>query len=381
MDGLFSREQFTGFGCCGLDPEGHCRLTVIIQGQRPRTLRGGVRRDCPRLPGVYGMVDAAGELIYVGKAKSLRTRLLGYFRGKSRNDKAGKIIRETRRLLWEVAPSEFSALLRELELIRRFRPRWNVHGQPRRHRRTYLCVGRRPAPQAYVTSRPPATALACFGPFLGYTRTSRAVRHLNDWYRLRDCPQKQEMLFADQTELFPLVRTAACVRHEIGQCLAPCAGACSRKEYTFHVEAMLEFLRGIDTTPLEQLDRSRADAAAALEFERAAILRDRLESLQWMHAHLERIRQAQQHSFLYPVENHDRTITWFVIRRGLVHQVCATQEEAERMLDTLSATPEGPPGLEEIDNVLLVASWFRRHRHERRKVVPAESASRAALPR
>ena len=82
-------------------------VAVAIRGRRPSRLREQVRSACPRLPGVYGMVDRRGELIYVGKAKCLRSRLLSYFRPKSRDPKAGKILRHTRRLLWEPGFSEF----------------------------------------------------------------------------------------------------------------------------------------------------------------------------------------------------------------------------------------------------------------------------------
>src|ERR1700739_4950098 len=70
-----------------------------------------IRQDCPRRPGVYGMVDARGEVIYVGKAKSLRARLMSYFRPRSRDPKAGRILEAARRIAWELLPREFAALL------------------------------------------------------------------------------------------------------------------------------------------------------------------------------------------------------------------------------------------------------------------------------
>ena len=381
VNGLFLREAFAGFGPCALDSEGHARPTFAVRGSRPRTLRAGVRRDCPRLPGVYGMIDANGDLLYVGKAKSLRSRLLSYFRQDSRDRKAEKIITEARRLTWEVAPSEFAALLRELELIRRFQPRRNVQGQPKRHRRCYVCLGRKPAPYAFVATAPPSTATACFGPFAGMARTRDAVRRLNDWFRLRDCPQAQTMVFADQAELFPLDLAPGCIRHDIGHCLAPCAAACSRKEYRFHVHAALDFLRGKDTTPLDQLSREMEAAANTQEFERAAILRDRLESMQWLYDHLERLRQAVTHSFVYPVEGHDGGCTWYLIRDGFVRTALpapcgdASRSRIETTLDAVyRPAAGGPPGLEEIDGVLLVAGWFRRNKEERKRVVEVEAA-------
>src|SRR6185436_5115761 len=117
--------------------------------------------------GVYGMVDLRGEVIYVGKARCLRSRLLSYFRPKSRDPKAGDIIRRTRLLAWEVLPTELSALLRELELIRRWQPRFNVQGQPRRRRPQWVCIGRPPAPQVFLAPRIPSTAQAVFGPVSG----------------------------------------------------------------------------------------------------------------------------------------------------------------------------------------------------------------------
>src|SRR5262249_26811429 len=151
---------FTGFGPIGLLPAGVLSVIHLVRGRRPSELRAGVRFECPRHPGVYGMVDARGELIYVGKAKCLRTRLLSYFRASSRDPKAGRIREATRLLAWDPAQTEFSALLRELELIRRWQPRFNVQGQPKRKRRTLVCLGRRPAPYAFLAPRVTASVVA-----------------------------------------------------------------------------------------------------------------------------------------------------------------------------------------------------------------------------
>jgi excinuclease ABC subunit C len=382
VNGLFAREAFTGFGPNALTAPEESPL-YQARAKRGGKLRGAVRRDCPRLPGVYGMIDAAGELIYVGKAKSLRARLLGYFRPNSRDEKMGKIIHEARGLVWECATSEFAALLRELELIRRHQPRFNVAGQPRRHRRCYVCIGRKPAPQAFVAAKPPTTALAAFGPVPGVHRAREAVRHLNDWFRLRDCPQKQQMVFAGQGELFPLERAPGCLRHDIGHCLAPCAAACTRSEYAFHVQAAFDFLQGKDSSPLEILERQMNEAATALRFERAAMLRDRLDSLGWLAKHLERLRQAIRHSFIYPLAGTDGGTTWYLIRHGLVRAALpAPVDEASwgatrlRLTEVYGGRPAASdlPGADEVDGVLLVAGWFRRHKEERDRTIAADEA-------
>jgi excinuclease ABC subunit C len=366
VKGLFRRESFTGLGPCpllGYEPEMFC-------GPRGRAARSRacVRRDVPRVPGVYGMIDAAGELIYVGKAKSLRSRLMTYFQ-KGREEKAARIIRETRRLVWEPADSEFAAVLRELALIRRHRPRWNVQGQPRRQRRMYVCLGRRPALYAFSSAKPTSTAAHAFGPFPGMRRTRDAVNRLNDWFRLRDCPQKQTMHFAGQGELFPVIRTPGCLRHEIGHCLAPCAAACTRQEYAAQADAALAFLRGADGTAVETLQGQMEAASAEQKYERAAALRDRLAPLEWLWKHLARLREARQVSGVYPAGG-----AWYVIRHGVVRlRLSVGDAEAARRVLLAGPRDPGPAGLDEVDGLLLVAGWFRRHRAERERLLGVEA--------
>ena len=390
MDRLFSPSLSFDLGPNPFDPALPAVASVQqVQGNRAPTLRRRVREACPRKPGVYGMLDAYGELIYVGKAKSLRQRLLSYFRPKSRDPKAGRIVAQARAIVWEVNPCEFAALHRELELIRRWRPRWNVQGQPYRRQFTYVCVGRKPAPHVFLARQPPRQVLAAYGPIPAGPRAADAVRRVNDWFQLRDCPQAQEMVFAEQTELFPALRAAGCLRHEIGTCLAPCAGACSQQTYGARVRQAQEFLAGIDPSPLHTLERDMSAAAAAHQFERAAVLRDRLAALRWLHEQLTRIRQAQaEGELVYPVKSHDGRLLWYLIRGGrtvaAVPAACCA--ESSKLAATDIERVYGPdlkasemPIFEHLAGVFLVASWFRRHPDERARVLkPAEALSLAS---
>jgi excinuclease ABC subunit C len=343
-------------------------------------LRAKVRKDCPRLPGVYGVVNVNGELVYVGKAKSLRARLLSYFRPRSRDPKAGCILRQARALVWEVLPSEFAALLRELELIRCWQPRLNVQSQPRRRRRCYVCLGRQPAPYVFLANRPAARPTACFGPVPACRTVRDAVRYLNDLFRLRDCPRAQVMVYADQHEMFPSPRTAGCIRHELGACLGPCAAFCSRRQYADQVRAARAFLDGTETSLLPAIERDMTAAATVLAFERAAGLRDKLGVLRWLRERLDRLRQIRsQHTFIYPVPGHDGNELWYVIHQGQVKVAipaprCPEDERTalrtiEKMCKDKRCGP-GPIPLEEIDGVLLVAAWFRRRPEERGRTAP-----------
>jgi excinuclease ABC subunit C len=328
------------------------------------------------------MIDESGELIYVGKAKCLRARLLSYFRPRSRDPKAGRILRHTRALAWEFVPTEFAALLRELELIRRWRPRWNVLGQPGRHGRTFICLGGRPAPYLYLSTRPPATALAVFGPVVSGGRAREAVRRCNDWFRLRDCPQAQEMIFAEENKLFPIVRAAGCIRHEIGTCAGPCAAACSRTSYARQVQAARRFLDGRGAEPVEALEREMQAASAALAFERAAALRDQLDSLRWLARQLQRLREAQGAGcVVYPVVGHGGERLWYVLCRGLVMAAVpqpvdrAGGEKAGEIITGLERRRHKmAAGPHEFSAVLLVSAWFRRFPKEQARLLSAAEA-------
>jgi excinuclease ABC subunit C len=382
VGGLFSG-HFAGFGDNPFQVSPDPLPLHQINGRRPGALRARVREQCPKRPGIYGMIDGDGRLIYVGKAKCLRSRLLSYFRPRGREPKAGRIVQQSRSIVWEHAPSEFAALLRELQLIGAWRPRLNVHGQPGRWRRTYVCLGRQPAPHAFLARRPPARVLGFFGPIPGGRRAHDTVRSLNDWFQLRDCPQPQTMLFADHNELFPSERAAGCLRYEIGTCLGPCAGACSERAYADRVRAARAFLAGNDTARLQKLKWDMTAASEALAFERAALLRDRLERMLWLWNQLRFVRLARErHSFVYPVAGYDHTTVWYLINGGCVRTAVAAPVDiqsrrlaaaainrvyggecgrAGRELTTASAEAGAEREYEIIEEVLLVSAWFRRH--------------------
>lgn len=376
------------FGPSRFSPSPEALPVHHIEGNRVSELRRQIRESCPKLPGVYGMLSAMGDLVYVGKAKSLRCRLLSYFRRNSRGPKAGKILQQARAILWEPAGSEFAALLRELELIQRWRPRFNVQGLPRRRRLAYLCLGRKPAPYAFVTARPARGVLACFGPLPAGGRLRQAVERLNNLFQLRDCPHRQEMIFADQHELFPVLRSPGCIRHEIGSCLAPCAAVCTVAAYQRAVSAARAFLDGRDRVVLETLVEAMNAAATSLQFERASVLRDRLHDLRWLARCLDRLHQIRRElTFIYRVPGSDGSEHWYLIRRGIVHGVLAApsddagaRTEARRRIGAAFDPNQSwsePSVHDELDGVYLVESWFRRHPDERARVLtPAEALAR-----
>ncbi len=391
MRGLFEPGHFTDFGISAYVSDARRAPLVRVGAERTGPLRRQLRERAPRKPGVYGMLDRQEQLIYVGKAKNLRARLLSYFQKQSRPAKASKIIRQTASLVWEVCPNEFVSLLRELELIRRWRPRWNVQGQPRRHRHTFVCLGRAPAPYVFLAPRPPARAIAAFGPLPAGARTADAVRRLNDGFRLRDCSQKQQMIFPDQGELFPEVRSPGCLRMEIGTCLGPCTGTCTRQDYQAQVAAARNFLAGKDLALLTELEQAMQAAAVAQEFERAAVLRDRWQPLRWLADALERLRFAQeQMSFVYPIRGHDGLTWWYLIHGArAVAAVAAPDDpaarhigiEALRRVYRSGATMTLLEPYEHADGMMVVLGWFRKYPQERQRALSPEEALAACRER
>lgn len=348
-----------------------------------------VRPLLPKLPGVYGMWDARNRVIYVGKAKNLRSRLLSYFRVNSRDPKAGKILRHTRRLIWEPATDEFGAFLRELELIRRFTPRFNVLGQPGRRHFYYLCVGRKPAPYLYITRSPTGKELASYGPLTSRNRAEDAVRRVNDAFGLRDCSNRIPLRFTDQLSLFvqpdeerPVA--ARCLRYDLGTCLGPCVGGCSSRTYTSRVRALKALLDGRDLGLLLQWEKKMQTAAEQFQYETASAYRDKLQSVQWLLERLAFLRTARRaNSFVYAVGVGEEKSVWYCIHQGEVRDVISpgtTPAERQRQAKHLSKLFAQPAVLAEIDyrcvdSVLLVNAWFKKYPAERQRLLSVEEAT------
>ncbi len=361
---------------------------VVVHHSRAATaecLYQQVRRYAPRTPGVYAMFAANRRLIYVGKAKNLRCRLLSYFRINSRHPKAAKIIEQTGELVWETCGDEFAALLRELELIQTRRPRYNVQGVPGMQPYHYICIGQPPAPYVYVTSRPTGREIAVYGPLILRKHSAEAVRRLNDWFGLRDCPNSQPVVFRDTPDMFALERSPGCLRWELGTCSGVCVGACSRAAYTAAVRKAQAFLDGRDPTLLDQLRQAMVTAAQHLHFEKAAAIRDRLQVLERLDQKLQLLRQARAtHAWIYPLQGPDGRERWYWIQRGAVRAVWlaprqpADQYNIARELQRLLRHPPSPvvTSPAEVDSVLLVAGWFRRHPEEMKRILPAQQVLR-----
>ncbi|HEX6938480.1 MAG TPA: UvrB/UvrC motif-containing protein [Longimicrobiales bacterium] len=344
---------------------------------RRAELRAHVREHARDLPGVYRMLGPSGEVLYVGKSVRVRTRLLSYFRAR-RGEKAAEIVGHAHRIEWDYVPDEFAALLTELRQIKRWRPLYNVeHKRDRQY--CFIKRTREAAPRLLLTGDVADDGALYFGPFRGRTRVRDAIRELSDLLELRDCRGSTRMRFADQLELFRRDDPPGCYRGEIRRCLAPCAGRCTRAEYLARVDLACRFLEGDGDAPLIALHDRMRQAAERLQFEYAAVLRDRAARLDAVRRELLALRGGvQAMTRVYRVTGHDGQDRLYLIRRGLVRAEFAwprTPEDRERIAETirealaeLDATPYrlDPHQAAEI---LLVARWFRLHPAERDRLL------------
>jgi excinuclease ABC subunit C len=335
-------------------------------------MRDCVRSDCVDKPGVYRMLSADGEIVYVGKSKRIRSRLLSYFRCAYPEDKGARILREAERIEWDYTPSEFAALLEELRLIKRYRPRFNVAMKRDARHFAFIKLTRGAAPKLLVVrGAGQDDAAIYYGPFQGALRVNEAIRELNDVLGLRDCALDRRMHFSDQQELFQLQpRTPGCIRYEVKKCLGPCIAACSANEYTKRVDLARAFLDGTDDGPIDTLRHEMEAAAERLEFERAASFRDKLHRLESLKEQFIRFRFAVETlSFVYPVSGHDGDDRVYVIRRGRVRaelpapRTIRERAALRRTVDDVFGRAEHKGAqipTHEIDELLLLSSWFRR---------------------
>jgi excinuclease ABC subunit C len=349
-------------------------------------LRAEVRAGARNLPGTYRMLGEGGEILYVGKSKHVRARLLSYFRARE-GEKSRRIIGEAHALKWSYAPSEFAALLHELELIKRHRPRFNVQHK-RDGKYSFLKLASGAAPRLIVVGRVRDDEASYFGPFRGGRRIQEAVRELNDALGLRDCAVSTPMRFADQPDLFGLERTPLCHRAALSLCAGPCAGMCSRADYLRRVSLARAFLDGDADEPVRWLEARMHDASERWNFEFAARLRDRLRRLEMLRAEFGRLREALDClSFVYTVPGHEGRATVYLIRRGRVRASMPSPRgvrQRRRLAELISehyTRPEPDTALvarHEVDEILLIARWFRLRPDElARTAEPAEVAAGA----
>jgi excinuclease ABC subunit C len=258
----------------------------------------------PAEPGVYIFTGACGEVLYVGKAASLRERVRSYFQTTD-NPKIQLLMREVVDVEYIVTGSERDALLLEATLIKQHQPRYNVRLKDDK-RYPYIKITDEPFPRVEIARRALGDG-KYFGPYPHGESVRETVKILQKIFRLRTCALQIES---------PPVRQRPCLDYYIGLCHAPCVGAISQEEYRKHVEEAVLFLRGRRSDLLAQLRARMEEAAARLEFERAARLRDQIRAVEQIAAgqHIQPSRPPQRDLINYALGDGTACVQVFFMR-------------------------------------------------------------------
>ena len=228
-------------------------------------------KTLPTTPGVYRMIDASGDVIYVGKARSLKARVSNYVRLGGHTNRIARMISATAAMEFVTVRTEAEALLLEANLIKRFRPRFNVLMRDDKSF-PYILITRDHAAPALVKHRGARNRKGeYFGPFASAGAVNRTINMLQRAFLLRSC---SDSVYDS--------RTRPCLLHQIKRCSAPCTGEISIHDYGALVDEAENFLNGESQNVRQMYQRLMQEAAEKLEFETAAGYRNRL----WALAHV-----------------------------------------------------------------------------------------------
>jgi excinuclease ABC subunit C len=228
----------------------------------------------PSQPGVYRMIDGRGDVLYVGKAKNVKNRVRAYARPAGLDTRIERMIAATRALEFVVTRTETEALLLEANLIKRLRPRFNVLLRDDKSFPYILITSDHWAPQILKHRGARTRPGQYYGPFASVWAVNRTINALQRAFLLRSC-----------SDPFFESRTRPCLLHQIKRCSAPCTNEIDFGEYAVLVREANAFLSGRSKAVKDELAGEMEKASQALDFERAAVYRDRLAALSAIQSH------------------------------------------------------------------------------------------------
>lgn len=225
----------------------------------------------PDLPGVYLMKDEFGEIIYIGKAKSLRKRVRSYFRKGNHTYKTKILVSNIQDLDYIVTDTEVEAYILEANLINKYQPVYNIRLKDDKTYPYIKVTVNEDFPRIFKTRLVKNDGARYYGPFTSASDLNTIIELLQDIYLLRSCRKE---IREGKTE------TRTCLNYHIGKCSGPCIGAAGREEYRKRIEEACLFLSGHQQELIKQLEKEMYQAAEEKNFERAARLRDSIRALE-----------------------------------------------------------------------------------------------------
>ncbi len=226
----------------------------------------------PEAPGVYLMKNSLGEVIYVGKAKILKNRVKQYFQSsKNHAEKVKAMVKNIAEFEYIVTDSEIEALILECNLIKKYRPRYNILLMDDKHYPFIKITLNEEFPRVFVVRNIVKDGAKYFGPYPDVSAVYETIDLIKKVFPIRTCKRA----IKEDGE-----RSRACLNYHIGLCNAPCAGLISREEYNKIANEMIDLLLGRNKNLINDLKREMEEASEKLEFEKAANIRDKIKAVE-----------------------------------------------------------------------------------------------------
>jgi len=226
--------------------------------------------NIPKKPGVYIFKDEKGQIIYIGKAKILYNRVRSYFKNydslKSLNPKVSYFVKKINNIEYLVTDSEVEALILELDLIKKYHPKFNVDLKDDKSYPFIAITGNDDYPRVFITRNKKIIGAKYFGPYTNVQTLREAIKFLKKIFLIRDCTKPQP----------GKQKNKPCLNYHIGLCSAPCIGKISKEEYKKNINYIISFLKGKDKNIIKDLENEMYKYAQDLNYEKASEIRNKI---------------------------------------------------------------------------------------------------------
>lgn len=273
-------------------------------------------RKLPSSPGVYQYFDTSGVIIYIGKAKNLKNRVLSYLNKTNQSGKTQVLVKKIADLKYIVVESEQDALLLENNLIKKYRPRYNIL---LKDDKTYpwICIKKEPFPRVFITRRFVRNGSEYFGPYTSVKFANTLMSLIKSLYKLRTCN------LGLSANAICAGKFKVCLEYHIHNCLAPCVGYISEQEYQENIIQIRNILKGNLSTVVDFMAQKMKGYAISLQFEKANEMKEAIETLK-NHQTKSTIVRSSIHDtdvFSYIEDDKYAYVNYLRIVHGAINQV------------------------------------------------------------
>lgn len=331
-------------------------------------------KTLPDSPGVYYYKDRDGEIIYIGKAKSLKRRVNSYFNGKDNlSSRTAELLKTFESIDWVETESELHALVLESKEIKKVKPKFNVADKKYTKFPFLSITTTNPYPKLVMAYSHLNNGDEFYGPFRNYTMVEEICKIIDKNFRMRKCDE----------DLKPSVDFPGCIYFQMNRCSSPCNHKQSQEDYLLEVDKVRKFLSGFSNGVIDELELQMESSAEELHFEKAKALREQISALKRVFHRTSNVSTSINKNnliLILPNSAEDKTVDIFFISQGNLKEFRTVGRKAnlDFTFDTIKTLYENESELELnpaiIDEIRIVTSWIFRQQ-EKGKVIYTEHKS------